>query len=315
MGFSYMQDYVRFFLQNNSIASFPDIRGIADRVKIDSRISNIIEELQSWPNREIRTHKDFTHPLHKISFLAELGFSVTDPDIKAIYSRVVSTQSSEGPFQLLINIPKSFGGSGQAALSWILSDAPLLTYSIVKLNNNKVTKETLKAVDFIASLVSENGWHCIASKNLGGFHGPGRKSDPCPYATLLSLKMLSLTASIEYIKAKHVGISTLLELWDRRKETKPYLFGMGTDFAKLKLPFVWYDILHVVDVLSTYPEVHQDNRFLEMVNIIRQKRSDTGYIPESVYLAAKEWDFGQKKIASEYMNAVVERIEKRLNAV
>jgi hypothetical protein len=30
-------------------------------------------------------------------------------------------------------------------------------------------------------------------------------------------------------------------------------FYMGTDFCKHKVPLVWYDILHVVDVLTQFP--------------------------------------------------------------
>ena len=57
----------------------------------------------------------------------------------------------------------------------------------------------------------------------------------------------------------------ILGHWQIRKEKKYYLFGMGTDFSKLKYPFIWYDILHVVDVLSRFPFVHADPRFQEMV--------------------------------------------------
>ena len=31
------------------------------------------------------------------------------------------------------------------------------------------------------------------------------------------------------------------------------MFFMGTDFRKLKVPLVWYDLLHVLDVLSSFP--------------------------------------------------------------
>ena len=47
----------------------------------------------------------------------------------------------------------------------------------------------------------------------------------------------------------------LLSHWKQRKEKKYYLFGMGSDFRKLKYPYVWYDILHVCEVLSRLPFV------------------------------------------------------------
>jgi len=161
-------------------------------------------------------------------------------------------------------------------------------------------------------MVSENGWHCVASKELGKFRGPGRKNDPCPYATMFSLKMLGLTKKEKFRKAKRIGIEAIFRLWKKRKEEKPYLFGMGTDFKKLKLPFVWYDILNMVDTLSLFPEIYNEKTFKEMYKIVKDKETDTGYIPESIYMKAKQWDFGQKKEVSEYMNAIVDRIENRI---
>ena len=67
------------------------------------------------------------------------------------------------------------------------------------------------------------------------------------------------------------GIEMLLHHWEHQTERKIYLFGIGTDFRKLKYPYVWYNILHVVEVLSRFPEVHNDPRFLEMVTIITEQ--------------------------------------------
>ena len=82
---------------------------------------------------------------------------------------------------------------------------------------------------------------------------------------------------------------------------------------KLKLPFVWYDILNMLDTLSLYPEIHREKCFKEMVAVVDEKRTDHGFVPESVYLKSKEWDFGQKKEPSEFLNAVVQRIEARIS--
>jgi hypothetical protein len=31
------------------------------------------------------------------------------------------------------------------------------------------------------------------------------------------------------------------------------MFAMGSDFAKLRAPLVWYDILHVTETLTRFP--------------------------------------------------------------
>lgn len=310
--FAVQESYVKFFLHRNRVAQFQDIKEIEKETFGDQRIKKILVELKDWPCYEIKSHKDVAHPLHKLSFIAELGFNKDDPHIAGILKKVMKNQSKEGPFQLSINIPTHFGGPGKPIMTWVMSDAPVLLYAVVKLNNGEIDEKIRKGIDHIVHSVSDNGWHCFAAEELGRFRGPGRKDDPCPYATMFSLKMLSLTDENEYQETKEVGLKALLDLWDQRKERKPYLFGMGTDFKKLKLPFVWYDILNVVDTLSRYPHIHNDKRFVEMINIIKEKETPEGFIPESIYLKTREWDFGQKKKASEYMNAIIERINSRI---
>lgn len=309
--YEYYQDYVKFFRHRNKLEIYKDFHQIKESVYADERIAAILEELKGWPCYEIKSHKNVGHPLHTLSFIAELGFNKEDEGISEIIERILINQSEEGPFNILINIPKHFGGSGEPQLSWVMSDAPVLIYSLIKLNSG-INERINKAIDSIVNLQSDNGWHCIASKELGKFRGPGRKDDQCPYATMFSLKMLGLTKESKYKKEKEVGIQSLFNLWERRKEIKPYLFGMGTDFKKLKLPFVWYDILNVVDTLSLYEEIYEEKIFKELLNIVLEKERSGGYVPESIYMKSKEWDFGQKKEPSEYINSVIDRIKCRV---
>lgn len=308
----YEQNYVMFFRHRNGLYNYDNFEQIKKLTLEDERISSIINELNQWPCYEIKNHKNVDHPLHKLSFIAELGFNKKDRDIENIFNKIMNNQSEEGPFNLLINIPKQYGGIGEPILTWVMSDAPVIIYSAIKLNNG-INEKIKKAIDSVVQIVSENGWHCVSSKQLGKFRGPGKKDDPCPYATMFSLKMLGLTDENEYLKEKEIAISSLFNLWEKRKEIKPYLFAMGTDFKKLKLPFVWYDILNMVDTLSLYKDMKQNKIFAEMLNIILKKETEEGFIPESIYLKSKQWDFGQKKEASEYMNAIIERIKMRIN--
>lgn len=308
----YTENYVKFFLHRNNVYNFSNFPQIKKGTLSDERIRAILQELKDWPCYEIKNHKNVDHPLHKLSFIAELGFTRDDAFIEEIVQRIMKNQSEEGIFQVLVKIPEKFGGSGKTIKSWMLCDATVLLYSLIKLNNNTITPELQRGIQHISHLVSENGWHCIVSNELGKFRGPGRKDDPCPYATMFAVKMLSLTKESDYKKEKVIGINTILNLWEKRTQIRPYLFAMGTDFKKLKLPFVWYDILNVVDTLSMYKEIQKDPRFQEMVGVIFSKKTEDGFIPESAYLKSKQWDFGQKKIQSEFLTAIIERIEKRM---
>jgi hypothetical protein len=104
----------------------------------------------------------------------------------------------------------------------------------------------------------------------------------------------------------------LLWHWEHRTERKIYLFGIGTDFRKLKYPFVWYDILHVVDVLSRFPFVHGDSRFRGIVETITAQADENGrYTAGSMYRAWKGWSFADKRNPSPWLTFLMLRVQRR----
>lgn len=95
-------------------------------------------------------------------------------------------------------------------------------------------------------------------------------------------------------------------------KSHPYIFYMGNDFRKLKAPLVWYDIIHVLDVISRFNYARQKSQAKEMLDIVVAKQDDEGkYSPESVWQDWKGWDFGQKSQPSKYLTFLVYRILKR----
>ena len=284
-----------------------------ERMIENPRIQSLLRELKNWPGTVLSSHRSASQPFHKLSFIADIGLRKDDPEIKDIISKIFEHISNEGPFQLPTNIPKHFGGSGKNEWAWALCDAPTIIYSLAKFGLRK-DEQVQKAAKYLAKLVHENGWRCVVSKELGKFRGPGRKEDPCPYATLVTLKMLAQFDEWKHDKEVHVGTECLLDLWKRSMELHPYIFYMGTDFRKIKAPFIWYDILHVLDVLSQFEWTRNDSRLIDMAEIMKSKANGEGkYTPESVWRAWKDWDFGQKKLPSRWLTFLVLNIFKRLS--
>ena len=94
------------------------------------------------------------------------------------------------------------------------------------------------------------------------------------------------------------------------------MFFMGTDFRKLKVPFVWYDLMHVLDVLSRFPWLRGDPRLLDMLETMSAKADPQGrFTLESVWTAWKEWEFGQKKAPSRWLTLTAWRIRQRMESV
>jgi hypothetical protein len=170
-----------------------------------------------------------------------------------------------------------------------------------------------KAVDHLADLVDDNGWRCNAAPELGKFKGPGPREDPCPIANVYALKALSLVPELVDSPATRAGADALLWHWGPECERKVFLFGVGTKFRRLKYPFVWYDILHVTDVLSRFPFARADERLHEMVDTIAAQADGMGrYTAGSMYTAWKGWSFADRKNPSPWLTFLVLRILKRV---
>jgi hypothetical protein len=291
----------------------PEVVQSRKRMIEEPKIQLLLNELKNWPGTVLSSHKSASQPFHKLSFIADIGLRRDDPEINDITEKIFEHISDEGPFQLPTNIPKHYGGSGKSEWAWALCDAPIIVYSLAKFGLGK-NEKVQEAAKYLVNLVHENGWHCVVSKELGRFRGPGRKEDPCPYATLAMLKMLAQFDEWKHSKETRVGAESLLGLWKRSMELHPYMFYMGTDFRKIKAPFIWYDILHVLDVLSQFDWLRNDSRLIEMCDLVKLKANEEGkYIPESVWRAWKDWDFGQKKHPSRWLTFLILNIIRRLD--
>ena len=260
----------------------------------------------------VKRHNDAGHPLYQLSTLADFGVRADDTGMAKLTNAVMKHQSPEGAFQSLVNIAQAFGGSGEDQWSWIACDAPTLLYVLLAMGLGDDPR-VQRAAQHLAGLVSETGWKCSAAAELGKFHGPGRRADPCPIANVYALKALSLVPDLCDNPATRQGSEMLLRHWENQRQVKFYLFGVGSDFRKLKYPFVWYDILHVMDVLSRFPFVHADPRFGEMLAALTAQASPNGrYTATSMYQAWKGWSFADKKAPSPWLTFLVMRIQKRL---
>jgi hypothetical protein len=276
------------------------------------QVQALVAEAAAWPGYALKRHNDAKHPLYKFSTLADFGVRASDPGMSAGVEAVMAHQAPEGAFQSVVNIPAHFGGTGEDMWTWALCDAPTLLYALLAMGLGD-DAQVGRAVDHLVGLVDDNGWRCKASPDLGKFKGPGRKDDPCPIVNVYVLKALSRVPELIDSPAAHAGAEMLLWHWKHQSERKVFLFGIGTDFRKLKYPFVWYDVLHVVDVLSRFPFVHTDPRFREMVEAITFQADNEGYYTAaSMYRAWKGWSFADKKNPSPWLTFLVLRMLKRL---
>jgi len=278
----------------------------------DLRIIALVKEVSALPWPPLTSHKSASHPIHKLTFLADLGLNGSELELDLVASRLIGNASEEGPLQVPVLISKSYGGSGGLSSAWALCDAPTLSFALCSLGYSSPVLERANA--HLMALARDNGWPCAVSASLKPFHGPGKKSDPCPYATLAMLKLALCSDSSRNSSEARTGAKAILDLWEQSRERHPYMFFMGTDFRKIKAPLIWYDILHVADVLSRFDFCRGDDRLREMIEIIGRKADqENRFTPESIWTAWKDWEFGQKKEPSRWLTFLAIRLQKRFD--
>jgi hypothetical protein len=283
------------------------------------QVKGLIDKAATWPGFALKRHNDAKHPIYALSTLADFGLRASDPGMPRVIEAVMAHQSEEGAFQTKLRLYRRFGGIEGERWTWMACDAPTLVYALLAFGLGE-DPQVQQAVEHLVGLVSENGWRCGAAAELGKFKGPGRREDPCPIANVYALKALSQVPELIDSPATRAGTEMLLWHWGPQCQRKVYLFGIGTFFRRLKYPFVWYDILHVADVLSRFPFVHSDPRFQEMVKTITEQadeacpersRREGRYTAGSMYRAWKGWSFADKKHPSPWLTFLVLRMQRR----
>jgi hypothetical protein len=299
----------------------PEVQAARTEMLAHPQVAGLIDKAATWPGYALKRHNDAKHPIYALSTLADFGVRASDvPPVGGIgmppvIEAVTAHQSEEGAFQTRVRLYKRFGGIDGERWTWMACDAPTLVYALLAFGLGE-DSQVQEALEHLVGLVDENGWRCRAAAELGKFKGPGKWEDPCPIANVYALKALSQVPELLDSPATRAGTEMLLWHWEHQTERKIYLFGIGTDFRKLKYPFVWYNVLHAVDVLSRFPFVRADSRFREMVETITIQADDEGrYTASSMYRAWKGWSFADKKNPSPWLTFLVLRIQQRLEEV
>lgn len=271
------------------------------------RIAGILTELRSWPGPAIITHNNARLLIHKLAFLADIGVTCFDSGIEDLMTLIMQTSPPEGPLMVLGRVPPSQADEGTEKMIWMNCDAPLLTYSLSKMGFNDDSRVRESA----ETLLNEfNLKGCTCGSSFGdSFQGPGPREAYCPYSALLFLKLTSQFPDLADSEKIDSTLDYLLFLWRNKNTERPFLFGMGSDFHKLKAPFVWYDILHLADTLRLYPRIYGRPEFLEILGHIRHKADEAGlFRAEDVWDGWQDFDFGQTTDASMWISFKVYHI-------
>ena len=234
-------------------------------------------------------------------FLADIGLSAKDIGIEKEIKEFFKLQLADGSFILQDGTKASF----YCIPTIILSSLAKMGYK-----DDPHIKKYIQNIIDLQRL--DGGWHCALNRAKGK---KLQDSESCPMDNVNVLMLLAQNDEYQTDSRFNGAIDLLLSHWQRRAEPwRPYGFGIGGDFAKLKYPAVKYGMLRFLDVLSMYPHALKSPEFQDMVKFVQQKAKKCKYIAESVSRAYAEFDFGQTKEPSRWITFLVNRIEKRANA-
>jgi hypothetical protein len=298
----------------------------------DPLIRDTVGSLSDWDDEVLKQHNKPGLGMHRLALLADLGVNVGTPGLeeplKPVLEAIRRGMNEEGIPRIKVLLPKVFRGSGEVETAWIICDYPQILYGYLMIADGTSGRSTSSEPPFAGSpqrpphpglvslcgLARENGVPCVSS--LPGFRGPGPKSDFCPIASLYLLKALNLHPETRSSEAARLAAESLLNHWAERGRKKHYMFGIGTDFGKLKFPLVWYNLLHVLDVLSRSAIDKNDPRLLEMGELLLSKSDESlRFVPESMYRLYKDYDFADKKNPSSTMTVVALAVLERLGLI
>jgi hypothetical protein len=288
------------------------VREVRKSVLADERIQELVQNLpNNWASYLVKGHQRPDYPPSVLLLLFDFGVEKEDfPEIEKLLSQMLKLQDIEGRFQSLAQFPRS-----KPMIGSNLCDTHIIT-EVLLCGGYDETEEIGKSLEFIRTHLKETSqgiaWKCEPN-SVSKARGPGRKDDICPQVTLEALRLFSHLPKKKHPENLINAGRTLLRCYEKSKENRPYMFGHGSQFKKLRPPFFWYNIGEVLDTTSRYSELFQESSFQDMFSRVITKADDNGmFTPESIYLPLKKWSFGQKKVESPWLTLYISRILKRV---
>ena len=271
----------------------------------DPFIQESLAIISQWRDEVLTRHDKPGLAMHRLAMLADLGVTARTTGCTTIIDDLLSNIEDDGIFSINIMIPKVFGGTNEVTKEWTICDFPVVVYGLLSLG--VVDMRLDRSVSRLMDLAGESFYPCCSS--IPKFKGPGRRGGMCPYANLLVARALSASAVGRASDAAQKAAGAVLDHWANRKTEKPFLFGMGTDFKKLKFPMVWYNLLHVLSGIFEINGMADDARYLDMEGVLRSKLDEVGRVkPESIYMIYKSHEWSDKKAPSRLLTILVHRV-------
>ncbi len=293
--------WLRSVAETQLLNKTADITAITSERKIQEiikRLKNHNTGIPAFESGQI-SYTSTGNAFWDLFFLADIGLSIEDINLQSEVENLFELQLEDGTFILQNGMKPSY----YCITSIVIS-------SLVKMGYQD-DPHILRFIDkTLESQRLDGGWHCALNRAVGK---KLQDSESCPMDNLNLLMLLSQYERFRQAPQLEGAIDLLLLHWKNRLQPwRPYGFGIGDQFLKLKYPATKYGILRVLDILSLYPYAIDKTEFQDMLNYVLSKAIDGKFYAESVSRSYAEFDFGQTKEPSRWITFLIERIQKRV---
>ncbi|MCK5149232.1 hypothetical protein KAR48_20930 [bacterium] len=287
-----------------------DVITARNELELSASVRELINSTSMWFPKSVTRHNIPTLSHYGFAALAELGLSVSVPEIEYIAGKAMYHSSNE-LFCIRQTMPEKGTMPSKAdadANEWhaMPCDSPLVSYALIMagVEDERVIKSAFRIAEHWQS---DRGWFC----HFFFVEGQYKKLQiGCPMAGLQALQLFSLIPELKVSEAAIHAFAPIKFHWESKKSL--YFFGRSKKFWTLKYPFVWYNALYMADVLTRFDFLKGDPLVQELIEWIIDSQDEQGrYTSTSMFMCYKGWDFADKKLCSPWITMLCCRILRR----
>ncbi len=292
-------DWIKYAVELQLLDHKPDVYLALNDKTILEVVDRLKDKRRGIPaiNAGHMNSDEYDNPYWDLFFLADLGLTARELNLKKEIDDFLATQSNRGTYMTEFGMEPSYYCKSAILISAIAH---------MGYQNDPHVKKYVQLMTSSQRL--DGGWYCNPNHDIGA----ALEDEPsCPQENLNILLLLGQYPEYRNDKRFNGAIDLLLEHWGmRHMGVQIVYFGVGRRYQALRYPATRYGILRVLDAISLYPYSFKKAAFHNMLEFVQHKATDGKY---SVEMPSSYTDLEPTGEPNRLITFIVNRIEKRLS--
>jgi hypothetical protein len=277
------------------------------------QIIELIKETKDWISIAPTRNNDPKISYFKLRMLADFGINHTDLNLSETIEKATQ-HIIDNMFAVRGQIPErpkqgeKFVKPDLNADVWHISpcNSPIITYALYRLGvRNELVDKSIEELK--NRWTDSKGWFCDFFFVKSQFK---KLQIGCPIAGLVTLDIFSMIPELKESEFSKFAFEPIK--FHKEYGKTLYYFGRSKKFWTFKYPFVWYNALYLADVLTRFKFLKNEPVVKELIDwIIKSQSEDGTFMPTSIFMNYKAWDFSNKKEHSPWITYLCCKILKQ----